>query len=68
MDGAFGWVDPRNVDVSKIPQRPWWCAECGTTALVDSWRDYGVCDPCADRLRARRLAQARRGKSAQGAP
>jgi hypothetical protein len=64
----IGVVDPRHVELHQIPRRPWWCARCRCAAIVDSWRAYGVCDPCADSLRQDREAQARRGKSAQGAP
>ena len=60
-------IDPKDVDWRKIPPRLWWCARCRCTALVDEWRAYGVCDPCAGRLRQERESQARRGKSAQGA-
>ena len=61
MLGPF--VDPKTVNVNSIPPRPWYCGNCGSPALVDSWREYGVCDPCAGRLRSSREWQARKSKA-----
>lgn len=60
MDGGIGSGGAAKLDLTR--ERPWWCAECASPALVESWRAYGVCDPCANRLRAQREGQASRRK------